>query len=82
MEKQVLITKINDVLANEFEIEVSTILPDANIKNTLQLDSLSLVDMVALIESAFNVKIKGTEIIQIQTFGNLYDFIHERKTAE
>ncbi|MDR1676263.1 MAG: acyl carrier protein [Tannerella sp.] len=81
MNKQTLITQINEVLANEFEIEVSTILPEANIKETLQLDSLSLVDMVALIESTFNVKIKGVEIIKIQTFGNLYDFIYERKTA-
>jgi acyl carrier protein len=81
MDKQELITQVNKVLADEFEIEISTILPDASIKETLQLDSLSLVDMVALIESTFNVKIKGTEIIQIQTFGNLYDFISERKPA-
>ncbi|MDR1336790.1 MAG: phosphopantetheine-binding protein [Tannerella sp.] len=81
MDKQALIAQINEVLADEFEIEVSTILPEANIKETLQLDSLSLVDMVALIESTFNVKIKGVEIIRIQTFDNLYDFICERKTA-
>ncbi|MDR2137951.1 MAG: acyl carrier protein [Tannerella sp.] len=81
MNKQALITQINEVLANEFEIEVSTILPEANIKDTLQLDSLSLVDMVALIESTFNVKIKGVEVVRIQTFGHLYDFICERRTA-
>ena len=81
MEKQVLITQVNDVLAEEFEIEVSDITPDANIKETLQLDSLSLVDMVALIESTFNVKIKGTEVAEVQTFGNLYDFIHDRIRA-
>jgi len=81
MEKQTLITQVNDALAEEFEIEVSDITPDANIKETLQLDSLSLVDMVALIESTFNVKIKGTEVAQVQTFGNLYDFIHDRISA-
>jgi acyl carrier protein len=81
MDKQTLIASINDVLADEFEIEVATILPGGNIKETLQLDSLSLVDMVALIESTFSVKIKGAEIIQIQTFANLYDFIYQRTTA-
>jgi len=81
MEKQTLITQVNDVLAEEFEIEVTDITPDANIKETLQLDSLSLVDMVALIESTFNVKIKGTEVAQVQTFDNLYDFIHDRISA-
>lgn len=81
MEKQTLITQVNDALAEEFEIEVSDITPNANIKETLQLDSLSLVDMVALIESTFNVKIKGTEVSQVQTFENLYDFIHDRISA-
>ena len=78
MEKQELIAKINEVLADEFEVEVSEITPEANIKKTLQLDSLSLVDMVALIEETFGVSIKGAEVANIQTFGALYDFVHER----
>lgn len=78
MEKNELIAKINETLAEEFEIEVSEITPDANIKETLQLDSLSLVDMVALIESEFGVKIKGAEMTQVQTFQALYDFVAER----
>ena len=75
MEKNELIEKINEVLAEEFEIEVEDITPDANIKETLQLDSLSLVDMVALIESEFGVKIKSSELINIRTFEALYDFV-------
>ena len=78
MEKQELIAKINEVLADEFEVEVSEITPEANIKKTLQLDSLSLVDMVALIEETFGVSITGAEVASIQTFGALYDFVHER----
>ena len=78
MEKNELIAKINETLAEEFEVEVSEIIPEANIKETLQLDSLSLVDMVALIESEFGVKIKGAEMLQVQTFQALYDFMAER----
>lgn len=78
MEKQELIEKINEVLADEFEKEVADITPDADIKETLELDSLSLVDMVALIESEFGVKIKGAELTQVKTFGALYDFVYER----
>ena len=44
----------------------------------MDLDSLSLVDMVALIEETFGVKIKGTEVASIKTFGQLYDFVYER----
>ncbi|MCF0190734.1 MAG: acyl carrier protein [Marinilabiliaceae bacterium] len=78
MENQELIKQINEVLAEEFEVEVSEISADANIKETLGLDSLSLVDMVALIESTFSVKIQGSEVGSIKTFQNLYDFIAAR----
>ena len=66
MEREELIAKVNEVLAEEFEKEVSEITPDADIKQTLELDSLSLVDMVALIENEFGVKIKPSEMPQVK----------------
>ena len=81
MAKQELVNRINAVLAEEFEKEVSELTPDADIKATLELDSLSLVDMVALIESEFKVKLKGSELAQIKTFGELYDFVEQRLQA-
>lgn len=78
MERQELIGKINSALADEFEVEESVITPDAPIKETLELDSLSLVDLVALIESNFGIKIEGTQVSSIRTFESLYDFVYER----
>lgn len=78
MEKQELIGKINSALADEFEVDEEVITPDAPIKETLELDSLSLVDLVALIESNFGIKIQGTEVNQVKTFGALYDFVYDR----
>ena len=78
MEKQEIEVKVNEALAQEFEIEVSTISPNGDIKETLDLDSLSLVDMVALLESLFGVEIKLQDISSIKTFNNLYDFIDDR----
>ena len=78
MDKNELIEKVNTVLAEEFEVEVSDITPEKNIKETLNLDSLSLVDLVALIEEEFSVKIKGTEMTSIQSFNDLYNFLAER----
>lgn len=78
MEKQELIEKINAALADEFEVEESVITPEASIKETLELDSLSIVDLVALIESNFGIKIQGTEVAHIKTFSALYDFVFDR----
>ena len=81
MEKNELRAKMNSVLANEFEVEESAITPDANIKETLQLDSLSLVDMIALVEEEFGVEIKGQSVGQVKTFANLYDFVYDKLNA-
>ena len=65
MTKEEMIAQTIEVLADEFEVEAEVIVPEADIKKTLDLDSLSLVDMVALIEETFGVKIKGTEVASI-----------------
>lgn len=78
MQKEELIKKVNQLLAEEFEVEIETITPDADVKKTLDLDSLSLVDLVALLEEEFGVKIKGAELANTKTFGELYDFVLSR----
>lgn len=78
MNKERLILRVREILAEEFEKNIEDLTPDANVKATLELDSLSLVDMVALIEAEFKVKVTGTEVAQIKTFAELYDFIEER----
>ena len=77
MNKERLILRVREILAEEFEKDINDLTPDANVKATLELDSLSLVDMVALIEAEFKVKVTGTEVAQIKTFAELYDFIEE-----
>ncbi len=78
MTKEELIAKINAAVAKEFEVEESVLEPDAPIKETLELDSLSLVDFVALIESVCGIKIAGKEVLNIKTFEALYDYVYER----
>ena len=81
MTREELVAKTNEILADEFEVEIEDIKPDGDIKKTLELDSLSIVDMVALIEETFGVKILGIEVSKIKTFDALYDFILEKVNA-
>ena len=43
MNKEVIIDKINNFLIDEFEVDADDISPMANLKKTLELDSLDLV---------------------------------------
>lgn len=75
MTREDIIAKVNSVLAEEFEVEESVITPDANVKETLALDSLSLVDLVALIQYTYKIKIPAEDLPKIVTFTDLYDYI-------
>lgn len=79
MTREEIIALVNSTLAEEFEVEESTLTPDANIKETLELDSLSLVDLVAVIEHTFKVKIPTAELPTVKTFTQLYDYIESHQ---
>lgn len=78
-DKQELIDALRTAISEEFEIEEEKITPDASIKDVLDLDSLSLVDLIAVIEAQSGVKLKGTDVTHIITFEALYDFIWNQR---
>ena len=75
MTREEIVEQVNSLLTEEFDVESSDLTPDADIQETLGLDSLSLVDLIALVQQNYKVVIPITEIHQIQTFDNLYDYI-------
>ncbi len=76
-----IISKINQFLVDEFEVDVERIIPDANLRETLDLDSLDYVDLVVIIESNFGFKVVAEDFINISTFQDFYNYI-DRKVAE
>ena len=78
MNNEVIIEKIDDFLIDEFEVEEDEIAPEANLKETLELDSLDFVDLVVAVESNFGVKLSGEDFVNVVTLQDFYDLI-ERK---
>ena len=50
-------------------------------RRPLMLDSLSLVDMVALLQFNYKITIPVNELHKIQTFNDLYDYIEQHMAA-
>ena len=78
MNKEEIIGRINGFLVEEFEVEIDDVQPDANLKDTLGLDSLDYVDLVVSIESNFGVKLVEVDFVGIATFRNFYDLIENK----
>ena len=82
MTNEEIIEKIRTTLAEEFEVDAEEFVPDANVRDTLSLDSLSLVDLVAIIQQTYKVKIPVAALREIKTFDNLYDYIESHAKQE
>ena len=65
----------NEVLVEEFEIEESIIIADANFRETLDLDSLDYVDLVVFVEENFKVKLTAEDFQTVVTFHDFYNLI-------
>ena len=80
MTDQEVIDLINRSLAEEFELDLEKMVSEANLYEDLGLDSLDAVDMVIVLETAFNFKIRDNDAIKsIRTLGDLYNFVIEKK---
>ena len=73
--KSEVIDQINEFLAEEFEVDIDTIQPEANLAQTLGLDSLDYIDLVVMTESNFGFKVKAEDFPGIQTFDDFYNYV-------
>lgn len=81
MKREEIIEKVNSLLSEEFEVDAARFTPGANVRETLSLDSLSLVDLVAIIQQTYRIKIPVADLRNIQTFTDLYDYIESHIQA-
>ena len=80
MTEQELIEKIDTVLADEFDR--TTITPEAPLLETLDLDSLDLVDVVVIVDKNFGVTLTGPDFKELKTFRDFYDLIISRTNGK
>ena len=79
MTREEIIAQVNNLLEEEFEVEQSEFISDANLKETLGLDSINLVDLIALVQMTYKVTIPVEDLKQIQIFNDLYDYIEQHQ---
>ncbi len=80
MNDKEIIELVNTALAEEFELEIEDMKPEASLLDNLGLDSLDRVDMVIVLENQFNFKVREEETIrQIRTLGDIHDFVITKK---
>jgi acyl carrier protein len=80
MTEMEIIERINTSLAEEFELNRKVLKPEALIFDDLELDSLDIVDMVVVLENAFEFKIREEEALrEIRTLGDIHNFVLNKR---
>lgn len=78
MKQTEIAEKVNGFLVEEFEVDPAKITPDANLKDTLELDSLDYIDLVVVVENNLGFKVKPEDFIGIATFQDFYNYVSAR----
>jgi acyl carrier protein len=76
MTEQQAIDLVNSSLVEEFELDPGQLVPEANLFTDLELDSLDMVDLVVVLEGAFEFKIRDEAALkEIRTIGDIHEFV-------
>jgi len=74
-----ILEKIIDILAQQFEAAADTISEDTNVVDDLGADSLDVVELVMSIEDEFGLAIPDEEAVNLTTVGKIVDYIEAHR---
>ena len=75
MDASDVIRTIDRILVEDFELDAEQVVPEANLREDLDLDSLDAVDLVVALEKAFSIRIDAKVVEKMQTVGDIHDYV-------
>lgn len=73
---------VNNILHEKFEVPKENLIPTANLKEDLQLDSLDFVDMFILLEQETGKNPQNVDFMKIKNLGDIYQLVSELTVQE
>jgi acyl carrier protein len=74
--------KVKDIIVELLEVDPEQVTPGASFKDTLEADSLDLVELLMAFEDEFGAPIPDEDVKQIVTVGNAVEYIQKRMAQE
>lgn len=72
-----MITRVNQILVDEFELDAADVVPEASLREDLQLDSLDGMDLIVALEKEFKVRVDEKELIRLKTVGDVHTYLRQ-----
>ena len=74
--------KVKDIIVELLEVDPDLVTPEASFRETLEADSLDLVELLMAFEDEFAAAIPDEDVKQIVTVGNVVAYISKRIEKE
>lgn len=74
-----VIEKVQEIVKDKLNVELSEITPEANFAADLGADSLDTVELIMELEKEFGIQIPDEEAQQIKTVGDAVAYIESKK---
>ena len=70
--------QVDQIVADEFELDAGAIKPESDLYDDLGLDSLDAIDLVVALEKNFGFNVEEGAARKIRKLEQLYQFVAER----
>jgi len=77
-----VVTIVNSILNDKFELEMSKLVPTARLNEDLNLDSLDFVDMFVILEQKLGQTPQEIDFLKIQTLGDIYQMVSDLQSKD
>jgi acyl carrier protein len=76
-----MFNEIKDVLVNAIHVDPALVTPTAKLREDLDIDSLSAVELALELESAFDIRIEDEELVKLLTVQDVVNVVSAKKGA-
>ena len=80
MTKEEVLAKVQEIAAEQLDVDKEEIVLTANIKDDLDADSLAVFEIMNELEDSFDIQLDADE--SIQTIGDVVDYVQKQLDAK
>ena len=81
MTQEVIIQELNKIFQDTFNDDTISVAPETNADDIEEWDSISHVQLVFAIETAFDVKFTNQEILSLVDIGSIIALVSQKKAS-
>ena len=73
-----MLEKMKEIISEQLNLDTTDVTPETSFKDDLGADSLDLFELVMALEDEYNVEIPAEELTDLNTVGDVIDYLKNK----